>query len=1134
MKLRRYLSLFFVLAAFALAALPAEAGQFLISGRLHYQDGDPRNDLGLDSSFFRPARLVRITVHDDDDDVFGQGHTDSNGNFQIAVNAPNDESLVVIVDVNNFAIELFANTDWTNDSFQLLLADLSAGHASDVAFGDVSVPATYQTFTIDESIFNAFDASMSFAAALNVNETILQARDMAQVNRDPGETDTLDQVTVEYCDTAFAYYMSSLVLSCARIDGMVQFDGVDDGFADTTIGHEYAHHLQYEIGSWDGHWEDHSNCEEIDTLVNDDAEFAWSEGFADFFGEQLTVFGGDRLSRFSPTIGGEVERGCQPTIFAGRDDERFIAVEGNVIASLWDLVDGLGSGLDARDRVDGQAGNGRGFRSIFQIFDKEIGNWDAPDLADFYEAWVGRHGNDPEMGQPAIDPILNRYIIVPGGESNRGLEKMQPHPWIEAAPVLPSSYSSTYSPGNLKPLTVRRTRSFVHDTGSASEFTLNIGVSNLGVVSLVAPSFPGSPGQARAAIYSTTVRFLQGQNWLVVDPPAGTIPSGLLTPVTFRFMPAALNLPGGAVYRAEVDFVFQLTLVNGTSLTATRTVEVIFDYVDGPNSDPDNDGLGSQDEINRRAQYPCLNPNDRDSDNDGLSDGEEVNRLGTSPCSTDSDGDGFGDWMESRETCFQPAVADNRAAPGSDPDGDGLTNAEERARRSQVCIPDTDGDGRIDGQDNCPLIVSSQQLPDLDGDGWGDPCDWDADGDGCPRDLDANDLQASPICEFATRDRWSWRRFVVEEDLRLVFLDAYLENLGRPQPRPCGQVDCPPPLAQWMDSRFETTGLVRGTDFGLSIGDGFAWSTAVLTDLDGRGKRDLAVSAPWADGTAGIDAGVVLLVSGEDNRELGRLRGTVAGGAFGSSLTMLQDGRLAIGAPGATGKAGQVQVYRLSTQKLDRTFTANRADDRFGTAIADLGDTNGDGLSDLGVGAPGWGGLGAVYTASSTGTLSQIALGKVTGDRLGERLAKVSDTDADGRPELLAGSPGATRSGRSGAGEVTLFSLEGARYWSQAGRQTGEAFGSALAVSESSKGTELLVGAPGASCETGTRCGRGYLMRSDGSALGTMNGTQSGAEAGRYVAFGPDLDGDGLRSLVLVEPVPTSAAGMGRSQFFER
>ncbi|HEX2223446.1 MAG TPA: thrombospondin type 3 repeat-containing protein, partial [Thermoanaerobaculia bacterium] len=586
--------------------------------------------------------------------------------------------------------------------------------------------------------------------------------------------------------------------------------------------------------------------------------------------------------------------------------------------------------------------------------------------------------------------------------------------------------------------------------------------------------------------------------------------------------PVAVRVAVGSVHIVEDHF-------HGAGL------EVIFDYVDGPNSDPDGDGLPTQEENDLRSRYECLSPTDLDSDDDGLSDGEEVNRYGTSPCSPDTDGDGFRDFLETRETCFQPLVADTNAAPGSDPDGDGLTNAQEGALGTRACLADSDGDGFRDSQDNCPRIASPQPLPDFDGDGMGDPCDPDADNDGCEKQYDDNDLSPGPVCRLATRDRFNPRRFLAaEEDLRLVFLDAYLENLGRPQPRGCGQVDCPPPMAQWTDPRFETVGLVRGPDFGLSAGDGFAWAAAVLPDLDGRGKGDLAVSAPWADGPAGIDAGVVLLVSGEDNKELGRLRGTVAGGAFGSSLALLKDGRLAVGAPGATGKAGQVQVYRLSTQKLERTFTANRADDRFGAAIADLGDTDGDGLSELGVGAPGWGGFGAVYTAGSGGTLSALAIGKGTGDRLGERLAKVSDTDADGRPELLVGSPGATRSGRSGAGEVTLFGLDGTRYWSQAGRQSGEAFGSALAVNESSKGAELLVGAPGASCEAGSRCGRGYLLRPDGSAIGFMNGTQAGAEAGRYVAFGPDLDGDGLRSLVLVEPVPTSAAGMGRSQFFER
>lgn len=50
-------------------------------------------------------------------------------------------------------------------------------------------------------------------------------------------------------------------------------------------------------------------------------------------------------------------------------------------------------------------------------------------------------------------------------------------------------------------------------------------------------------------------------------------------------------------------------------------------------------------------------------------------------------------------------------------------------------LPDTDEDGIVDEDDNCPLVSNPDQA-DSDGDGIGDVCEDDADGDGIPDDVD--------------------------------------------------------------------------------------------------------------------------------------------------------------------------------------------------------------------------------------------------------------------------------------------------------------------------------------------------------------------------------------------------------------
>ena len=200
------------------------------------------------------------------------------------------------------------------------------------------------------------------------------------------------------------------------------------------------------------------------------------------------------------------------------------------------------------------------------------------------------------------------------------------------------------------------------------------------------------------------------------------------------------------------------------------------DNSDGPMADPDGDGLTNAEEVTNGSD-----PAKADTDGDGIPDGVEVNSSKTDPLQPDSDGDGVGDQAEvganpasptdtdadgtpdaldtdddgdgkpSKDEGNDPngdgspadAVdtdgdsvpdyldADNSDGPMADPDGDGLTNAEEVTNGTDPAKADTDGDGIPDG-----VEINTTHT---------DPTKADSDGDGLPDGAEVNTTHTDPV-----------------------------------------------------------------------------------------------------------------------------------------------------------------------------------------------------------------------------------------------------------------------------------------------------------------------------------------------------------------------------------------------------
>lgn len=229
----------------------------------------------------------------------------------------------------------------------------------------------------------------------------------------------------------------------------------------------------------------------------------------------------------------------------------------------------------------------------------------------------------------------------------------------------------------------------------------------------------------------------------------------------------------------------------------------------------------------------------------------------------------------------------------------------------------------------------------------------------------------------------------------------------------------------------------------------------------------------------------------------------VSGLAFGTAISALEDQNgdgaweLLVGAPNyqASGQnAGRVYLWFGGTQlrlNADRTWTGSGAE-RFGHAVARIGDVNGDGIGDFAVGAPSaniaGSEAGRVYIFYGGNPISAtpdlILEGRRPGERFGWSIAAVGDFNGDGRDDFIVGAPNSDAGALENGAAYVYYGRAGGPNTTPdlelAGAEAYERFGWSVTGAGRFLGGQarcLAVGAPSTGTGAGTRQGTVYVYQ---------------------------------------------------------
>jgi FlgD Ig-like domain/FG-GAP repeat/FG-GAP-like repeat len=266
--------------------------------------------------------------------------------------------------------------------------------------------------------------------------------------------------------------------------------------------------------------------------------------------------------------------------------------------------------------------------------------------------------------------------------------------------------------------------------------------------------------------------------------------------------------------------------------------------------------------------------------------------------------------------------------------------------------------------------------------------------------------------------------------------------------------------------------------------------------------------------------------------------GNQAGAAFGNSVSTAGDvngdgySDVVVGAyayDGGQGNSGRAFLFYGSPSGLSVSpfwIGLNDQNSRYGQSVSAAGDVNGDGFGDIIIGAMWYGALRGrafVYHGSAAGlgtAAAWVADGSQDGALFGYSVSTAGDVNGDGFSDVIVGAPyydnGLSDEGRSYVYHGSASGLAASPAWTGEENQVGAAYGISAATAGDVNGdgySDVVVGAY-------ANPGRAFVYLGSPGGLApaaswVADGNQTGALFGVSVATAGDVNGDGFADVII-------------------